>query len=91
MPRHGSARSCCSRSALILLVLSKVHAITKNGLTMAYAPHEEGLMRANARLGRLAAIGAVIAAPIAFVFLKVLGVGGSDLPGRRRLRRVRAC
>ena len=69
-------RCCCSRARLILLVLSKVHAITKNGLTMAYAPHEEGLMRANARLGRLAAIGAVIAAPIAFVFLKVWGSAG---------------
>jgi hypothetical protein len=73
-PRFGSI--LLFPSALILLVLSKVHAITKNGLTMAYAPHEEGLMRANARLGRLAAIGAVIAAPIAFVFLKVWGAAG---------------
>jgi hypothetical protein len=73
-PRFGSV--LLFPSALILLVLSKVHAITKNGLTMAYAPHEEGLMRANARLGRLAAIGAVIAAPIAFVFLKVWGSAG---------------
>ena len=45
--------------ALILLVLSKVHAITKNGLTMAYAPQQEGLMRANARLGRIAVAGAL--------------------------------
>ena len=73
-PRFGSI--LLFPSALILLVLSRVHAITKNGLTMAYAPHEEGLMRANARLGRLAAIGAVIAAPIAFVFLKVWGSAG---------------
>ena len=73
-PRFGSI--LLFPSALILLVLSKVHAITKNGLTMAYAPHDEGLMRANARLGRLAAIGAVIAAPIAFVFLKVWGSAG---------------
>jgi hypothetical protein len=73
-PRFGSV--LLFPSALILLVLSKVHAITKNGLTMAYAPHEEGLMRANARLGRLAAIGAVVAAPIAFVFLKVWGSAG---------------
>ena len=40
---RGSARSCCSRLALVLLVLSKVHAITKNGLTMAYAPPGRGL------------------------------------------------
>ena len=40
--------------AFVLLVLSRIHAITKNGLTMAYAPAHEGLVRANARLGRLA-------------------------------------
>ena len=73
-PRFGSV--LLFPCALILLVLSKVNAITKNGLTMAYAPHEEGLMRANARLGRLAAVGAVVAAPIAFVFLKVWGSAG---------------
>ena len=73
-PRFGSA--LLFPSALILLVLSKVHAITKNGLTMAYAPHEEGLMRANARLGRLAAIGAVVAAPLGFAFLKIWGSAG---------------
>jgi hypothetical protein len=63
-------------SALILLVLSKVHAITKNGLTMAYAPHEEGLMRANARLGRIAALSAVVVAPIGIAFLKIWGAAG---------------
>src|SRR5436309_10933664 len=47
--------------AFILLVLSKVHGITKNGLTLAYAPSEEGLVLANARLGRLAAVGAPLA------------------------------
>jgi hypothetical protein len=61
-------------AALALLVLSKVHAITKNGLTIAYAGRGDGLMQANARLGRLAAVGAIIAAPIAF---GVLQVGGS--------------
>jgi hypothetical protein len=63
-------------SALVLLVLSKVHAITKNGLTLAYASHEEGLMRANARLGRLAAIGAVVAVPFGVGFLKIWGAAG---------------
>jgi hypothetical protein len=63
-------------AALFLLVFSKVHAITKNGLTMAYASREEGLMRANARLGRIGAIGAIVAAPIGIVFLKTFGNAG---------------
>lgn len=53
-------------AALALLVLSRVHGITKNGLTIAYAGAGDGLMQANARLGRLAAVGAILAAPIAF-------------------------
>lgn len=64
-------------TALVLLVLSKVHAITKNGLTMAYAPPQEGLMRANARLGRIAVMGAVGAAPFGFLFLKIWGAAGA--------------
>lgn len=63
-------------SALIILVLSKVHAITKNGLTTAYAPQQEGLMRANARLGRIAVAGAVVAAPLGYLFLKIWGSAG---------------
>jgi hypothetical protein len=63
-------------SALVLLVLSKVHAITKNGLTMAYAPPDEGLMRANARLGRVAVAGAVAVAPVGYLFLKIWGATG---------------
>jgi len=63
-------------SALVLLVLSKVHAITKNGLTMAYAPPDEGLMRANARLGRVAVAGAIALAPIGYAFLKIWGATG---------------
>ncbi len=49
-------------AAFLLLVLSKVHAITKNGLAMAYAGPNEGLVRANARLGRIGVGGAVLAA-----------------------------
>lgn len=60
-------------SAFILLVLSKVHAITKNGLAVAYAPPNEGLVRANARLGRIAAGGAVLAAGPAIALLKLGG------------------
>jgi hypothetical protein len=48
--------------AFVLLVLSKIHAITKNGLTMAYAGPQEALVRANARLGRVAVFGVVLAA-----------------------------
>ena len=62
--------------ALALLVASKVHAIAKNGLTMAYADPREGLMQANARLGRVAVGGAIWAAPIGFAFLKLFGAAG---------------
>ena len=63
-------------AALVILVCSKIHAITKNGLTVAYAPPEEGLMRANARLGRVAVGGAVWAFPFVYVFLKIWGAPG---------------
>jgi hypothetical protein len=63
-------------AALALLALSKIHAITKNGLTMAYSSPNEGLMRANARLGRIAAIGAVAAAPFGFAALKMFNAAG---------------
>jgi hypothetical protein len=62
--------------ALTLLVASKVHAITKNGLTIAYADPEEALMQANARLGRVAVGGAICAAPLGFVLLKLFGAAG---------------
>jgi hypothetical protein len=62
--------------ALGILVLSKMHAITKNGLTMAYASPDEGLMRANARLGRIAVAGAVAATPIGFLALTIWGGAG---------------
>ena len=62
--------------ALGILVLSKVHAITKNGLTMAYGSREEGLMRANARLGRIAVAGAIVVAPLGYLFLRVWGGAG---------------
>jgi hypothetical protein len=61
-------------AALIMLVLSKINAITKNGLTVAYAGHQEGLMRANARLGRIAAIAALVAAPFGIAALKFVGI-----------------
>jgi hypothetical protein len=62
--------------ALSILVLSKVHAITKNGLTIAYADPEHGLMRSNARLGRIAVAGALAAAPVGFLALALWSAAG---------------
>jgi len=61
---------------LVMLVLSRVHGIVKNGLTMAYASEREGLMRANARLGRIAVAGALGAAPVGYLALKAVGGAG---------------
>ena len=58
-------------TAFVLLVLSKVHAITKNGLAVAYAGPHEGLVRANARLGRIAAGGALLAIGPGLLVLQV--------------------
>jgi hypothetical protein len=63
-------------AAFLMLALKQVHGITKNGLTMAYASPDEGLMRANARLGRIAVTGALVVAPLGYVFLKVWGAPG---------------
>src|SRR5205085_8741035 len=62
--------------AFLLLVLSKVHGITKNGLTVAYAPSEDGLVRVNARMGRLAAVSAIVAAGPAILVAKIAGSTG---------------
>lgn len=62
-------------AVFLLLVLSRVHAITKNGLVLAYAGSEEGLVRANARLGRFTALGAALAAVVGLAVLKVGGPG----------------
>src|SRR5439155_26194685 len=59
--------------AFALLVLSKVHGITKNGLTSAYAPSGEGLVRANGRLGRMAVVGVYMGSgPVRHVGLYVV-------------------
>ena len=62
--------------AFALLVLSKVHAITKNGLTMAYAGPQEALVRANARLGRVAVFGVLLASVPGVLLLKLAGSRG---------------
>ncbi len=55
--------------AFALLTLSKIHAITKNGLVMAYAG-SQGLVRANARLGRIGVGGALLAAGPGLLLLR---------------------
>jgi hypothetical protein len=64
-------------AALAILVAARVHGITKNGLTMAYAGPGEGLMRANARLGRVAVIGALAAAPFGAGAVALWGATGA--------------
>jgi hypothetical protein len=59
--------------AFVLLVLSKVNGITKNGLTMAYAPRGEGLVVANARLSRLSVFGGLIVVGPGLWLLKLGG------------------
>ncbi|MFL5796959.1 MAG: hypothetical protein ACJ77A_03380 [Actinomycetota bacterium] len=59
--------------AFVLLVLSRVHAITKNGLTTAYAPHGEALVQVNARMNRLAVVSGAVAAAPGVVALKLGG------------------
>jgi len=60
-------------SAFLLLVLSRVHAIAKNGFAIAYAGPNEALVRANARLGRIGVGGAVLAAGPAVALLRLGG------------------
>jgi hypothetical protein len=64
-------------AALTILVAARVHGITKNGLTMAYAGPGEGLMRSNARLGRVAVAGALTAAPFGVAAVRFWGSGGA--------------
>ncbi len=64
-------------AAFAILVAARVHGITKNGLTMAYAEPGEGLMRANARLGRVAVAGALTAAPLGGGAVALWGSGGA--------------
>jgi hypothetical protein len=64
--------------AFLLLALTKVHAITRNGLVVAYAGPEEGLVRANARLGRIA-VGGVLLGSVPGVIAYQLGRGAAVL------------
>ena len=64
-------------AALMILVAARVHGITKNGLTIAYAGPGEGLMRSNARLGRVAVAGALAAAPFGAAATTIGGPAGA--------------
>ena len=85
-PRFGTAR-CCSPARWSLLVLSKVHAITKNGLTMRLRPAAGGAdARERAARPHRGGRGDLAAAPLGYRFLKIWGAAGPDLPRGRRLR-----
>jgi hypothetical protein len=58
--------------AFVLMVLSRVHSLTKNGLTVAYAGPGRGLVQVNGRLGRIAAAGGLLAAGPGILVLKML-------------------
>jgi hypothetical protein len=62
--------------AFLLLALSKASGITKNGFVMAYAPSHQGLVAANARLGRITVAGALCAAGPALLMLRLFGSPG---------------
>jgi hypothetical protein len=60
-------------AAFAILVMTKIHGITKNGLTAAYAPEDQGLMRANAWLARVGIVGALIALPFGLAVITTVG------------------
>ena len=60
-------------AAFAVLVLSRAHAITKNGLTAAYAGSHHGLLRANAWLARIGIVGALLAIPPGLALLRLFG------------------
>lgn len=57
----------------LVLVLSKIHGITKNGLTVAYTPADRSLVGANARLARMAVAGAFVSAAAGLGVLRLAG------------------
>ncbi|MEX2276070.1 MAG: hypothetical protein WEA10_10980 [Actinomycetota bacterium] len=60
-------------AVFLLLVGSRVHGVSRSALVLAYAGPGEGLVRANARLGRIAAVGAVLAAVPGIIVLRLAG------------------
>jgi hypothetical protein len=70
-PRTGSL--LLFPAVFLLLVGSRVHAVSRSALVLAYAGTDEGLVRENARLGRIAAVGAVVAAIPGIAILRLFG------------------
>jgi hypothetical protein len=60
-------------AAFVVLVLSKVHAITKNSLTAGYAPSHDGLLASNAWLGRVGIAGVLLALGPGLLMLQLGG------------------
>jgi hypothetical protein len=60
-------------AVFVVLVLSKVHAVAKNGLVAAYVDGTDTLLSANAQLGRVAAVSVAVAAAPAVLVLKLAG------------------
>jgi hypothetical protein len=60
-------------AVFLLLVGSRVHGVSRSALVLAYAGSGDGLVRANARLGRIAAVGAVLAAIPGIAVLRLAG------------------
>jgi hypothetical protein len=59
--------------AFLLLAMTKVQAITRNGLVSAYAGRGDSLVRANARLGRIAVGGVVVGSLPGLLVFKLAG------------------
>ena len=60
----------------VILVLSRVHAVTRNGLVAAYAGDPQSLIPANAKLGR---VGAVAISLVAIPGALALKLGGASV------------
>ena len=68
--RRGSARCCCSRSRSSCSRCRRCTRSRRTGSPMAYAGPNEGLVRANARLGRIGVGGALLAVGPALLLLQ---------------------
>lgn len=62
--------------AFVLLAAQRVHVITRHGLVLAYAG-EEGLVRANARLGRISVGGVALGAVPGLLALRLGGAAAA--------------
>src|SRR5207253_3526102 len=75
LPSFPTRRS--SDLVFAALVLSRVHGVTRNGLVAAYAGRGEGLVEANARLGHVGAVAALMSVLPGVILLKLSGPGAA--------------